>query len=131
MAAKIARLMENHPYFVQQLAHETWNLTQNLCDENILDQAMISLFEKNSLLFLRDLDSLTNLQVNFLKALVRDVKQFSSHKVLNDFHLGTSGNVNRIKTALESKEIIDIFTEQIDFLDPLFKNWFKRIYLKM
>lgn len=131
LAARISGLMENHPYFVQQLAHETWNLTQNSCDEKILDQALVLLFEKNTLLFLRDLDSLTNLQINFLKALARDVKQFSAHKVLNDFHLGTSGNVNRIKTALESKEIIDIVPDRIDFLDPLFKNWFKRIYLRM
>jgi hypothetical protein len=70
------------------------------------------------------------MQVNFLKALAKEIKQFSSYPVLKEYHLGTSGNVNRIKTALESKEIIDILPDRIEFLDPLFKYWFKTIYLK-
>jgi len=130
LAGRIAGMMENHPYFVQQLAHETWNLSDKECDDHILDQAVTSLLEKNSLLFLRDLDLLTNMQVNFLKALAKEIKQFSSYPVLKEYHLGTSGNVNRIKTALESKEIIDILPDRIEFLDPLFKYWFKTIYLK-
>ncbi len=130
LAGRVSLLMEDHPYFVQQLAYEVWNLTDHHCNEEVVEQALTDLLTKNTILYLRDLDNLTNMQINFLKALCKDVRQFSASTVLAEYRLGTSGNVNRIKTALVSKEIIDIFPGKIDFLDPLYKIWFKRIYLK-
>ncbi len=129
LAAHIAQLMENHPYFVQMLAKNVWQNTQKVCDENIISSTLYELLEQYSLMFQRELDNLTNKQINFLKALVDGVTQFSAKDTLANYDLGAQGNTTKIKTALESREIIDLWGDQIEFIDPLFKLWFKRIYL--
>jgi len=131
VAQKIAQKMENHPYFVQQLAHTAWNLTNKVCTEKEVNLAIDELLIQHTILFQREVDNLTNSQINFLKALINNVKQFSSSAALMDYQLGTSGNVNRIKEALLKKEIIDITKNNIEFIDPLFKLWFSKIYLRI
>ena len=129
-AGHIADLMENHPYFVQQLAQTVWFRTEKNCTEKIIADAIESLLTQHSILFQREIDQLTNSQINFLKALCDDVRQLSSQKVIAEYRLGSSSNVNIIKTALEKKEIIDSPTPGINFIDPLFKLWLKNIYFK-
>lgn len=130
IAQTIAQKMENHPYFVQQLAHTVWNMTKKLCTEKELNTAIDDLITQHTILFQREVDNLTNPQVNFLKALCDGVTQFSSTDTLSKYQLGTSGNVNRIKESLVKKEIIDITQNKIEFIDPLFKQWFIRIFMR-
>lgn len=131
LAANIARQMENHPYFVQQFAHTIWVQTTNVCTEKDLRNALETLLIQHAILFQREVDNLTNPQVNFLKALCKGVEQFSSVQNLRKYNLGSSGNVNRIKESLVNKEIIDIMEQKIEFLDPLFKTWFSTVYSKL
>ncbi len=128
-AAQIARQMENHPYFVQQYAHTAWMQTTTVCTGKELLGALDTLLVQHAILFQREVDNLTNPQVNFLKALCDGIQQFSAAKNLQHYDLGTSGNVNRIKESLVNKEIIDITPNKIEFLDPLFKTWFSTIYV--
>ena len=130
LAAQIARQMENHPYFVQQFAYNVWNATKKNCTEHDLNSSLDELLTQHSILFQREVDSLTNPQINFLKALCSNVKQFSAAETLRNFQLGTSANVNRIKESLVKKEVIDITPHNIEFIDPLFKVWFSTIYMK-
>ena len=81
-------------------------------------------------MFQRELDNLTNKQINFLKAITNDVKQFSSKETLSMYNLGSQGNIKRLKSALENKEILDFWGGRIEFIDPLFKIWFEQDYLK-
>ena len=90
-----------------------------------------ALLTQHAILFQREVDNLTNPQINFLKALSSDVPQLSSAETLRNYHLGTSGNVNRIKQALVNKEVIDITPQRIEFIDPLFKLWFSTVYIKV
>jgi uncharacterized protein len=76
-----------------------------------------------SLLFQTITDSLSNTQVNFLKALICEEKQLSSAEVLLHYRLGTSANVIRIRNALVSKEIIEVQNKEYVFLDPVYKFW--------
>lgn len=130
IAAQIARQMENHPYFVQQLAHNVWNATKKICTEDELNFAISELLTQHTILFQREVDSLTNSQINFLKAMCSNITQFSAAETLRNFQLGTSANVNRIKESLIKKEVIDITPHNIEFIDPLFKDWFSTIYMK-
>ena len=130
LASNIAQTMENHPYFVQLFAATIWKFTENTCTQQTIDQALESLMEQYSLVFQRETDNFTNKQLNFLKALARDVRQFSSKETLMNYNLGSQGNVNRIKTALEKKEVIDLWGEKIEFIDPLFRLWFTKVYIK-
>lgn len=129
-ASMIAREMENHPYFVQQLAHTIWNNTRECCTQQEYDSSIESLLTDHAILFQREIDGLTNPQVNFLKAVCSNITQFSAAETLRKYRLGTSGNVNRIKASLISKEVLDITPERIEFIDPLFKLWFSRVYMK-
>jgi hypothetical protein len=130
LAQLIAQTMENHPYFVQQLAHTIWSGTERRCTEKEYHGAVDWLLTQHTILFQREVDNLTNPQLNFLKALCDGVTQFSSVKTLQQYRLGSSGNVNRIKESLVSKEIIDISGTSITLLDPLFKLWFSSIYMR-
>lgn len=131
LARQIARQMENHPYFVQQFAHTVWSQTVKVCTAKELHQALDALLIQHAILFQREVDNLTNPQVNFLKALCKGIIKFSAVKNLRKYNLGSSGNVNRIKVSLINKEIIDFADQKIEFLDPLFKTWFSTVYTKI
>lgn len=127
-AEEIALLMENHPYFVQQYAQTVWLKTIKGVNQDVMEYALETLLIQHGILFQREVDQLTNYQVNFLKALCKNVKQFSSAATLKEFNLGTSANVLRIKQALENKEIIDTVSGKAEFIDPLFKVWLNKVY---
>lgn len=129
LATRITQDMESHPYFVQQLAHAVWIATTRNCTTRDYDAAVDSLLTQHAILFQRQVDALTNKQANFLKALCDDVTQFSATETLQKYRLGTSANVNRIKTALVDKEVLDITPQKIEFIDPLFKLWFRTVYM--
>lgn len=129
LAGVIAMRMENHPYFVQQLAQETWQLSGKKCAAHHVDAAIESLLTKMSILYQRETDQLSNAQVNFLKALCNNETRFSTADVLQRYRLNTSANVIKIKRALEQKEIIDLMEPEIQFNDPLFKLWFRKFMM--
>jgi hypothetical protein len=129
-AGRIANDMENHPYFVQLFASTVWKLTKKNCTDELVDKALEELILQYSIMYQREMDNLTNKQLGFLKALFDGVEKFSSKKTLDSYNLGTQGNINRIRIALENKEIIDMWGPKIEFVDPLFKIWFGKIFYK-
>jgi hypothetical protein len=54
------------------------------------------------------------------------VAQLSAAETVQKYQLGTSANVNRIKAALVNKEVLDITSQKIEIIDPLFKLWSER-----
>lgn len=129
-AALIADLAECHPYYVQQLAQQSWFRTADHCSVEIIQEALQGVVAQLSLLFQSKTDELTNYQINFLKALIDGVEKFSSKETLDEYKIGTSANVSRVKNTLENKEIIDIQGTHISLLDPMYKNWLSTWYFK-
>ena len=129
-AAHIAQLMDNHPYFVQQLAQAVWLRTAKKCNDAVIDGTLNELLDQYTILYQKEVDQLTNPQLNFLRALCDKVGQLSSAETIREYKLGTSANIPRIKVALENKELIDITGKQINFNDPLFESWLKQKYFK-
>ncbi len=129
-SSEIASLAQNHPYYVQQLAQLCWLRTENEATDKIISEALESLVLQLSLLFQGIIELLSTTQVNFLRALIDERKMFSSKKILEEYRLGTSANVNRIKNALFNKEIIDDQKETVEMLDPIFAIWLKKYYFK-
>ncbi|MBA4408298.1 MAG: ATPase [Bacteroidota bacterium] len=127
-AALIATLAECHPYYVQQLAQQSWFRTATACSEEIIREAHEGVVSQLSLLFQSKTEELSTPQVNFLKALLDGIEKFSSKNIIDDYRLGSSANVARIKKALENKEIIDILAGNILVLDPMYKNWLATRY---
>ena len=130
-AELITGLVESHSQYVQQLAQQVWFRTDKSASEAIVHEAHENLILQLSMLFQTITDGLSNTQLNFLKAILHEAIQLSSKDTIQEFGLGTSANVLRIKQALISKEIIDIQGDNIEFIDPLFKYWLKKHYFKI
>ncbi len=116
---------------MQQLAQQSWLRTAAECNRDIVNEAFEDLVLQLSMLFHNLTDDLSKSQVNFLKALINNVKQLSSKQALHEFQLGTSANVLKVKKMLIKKEIIDIHGSNIYFLDPLYRYWLKKYYFHL
>jgi hypothetical protein len=130
IAGILAQKVENHSYFVQQLANAVWLETNKKCTIENIDEGLNKLLLQYELFFSKEADSLTNLQLNILKAMAMDEKELSSKRTIKKYNLSSSASVNRSKEALVQKEIIDIFNKEIEFLDPLLKIWIKKLFTK-
>lgn len=127
-AKYLAQLVDNHPYYVQQLAQQAWLRTKTSCSKAIVDDSLQGIKNQLSLLFVGRVEEMSTTQINFLKAVLNGETSFSSQEVLKNYRLGTSGNLKKIKAALLSKEIIDIQGKKIEVLDPIFKLWLVEDY---
>ncbi|MEI6750046.1 MAG: AAA family ATPase [Bacteroidales bacterium] len=129
LAAGIPGLLENHPYYIQYLAHEIWSITDKEVTQETIGTAIANLLDQNNYLFQMQTDNLPNTQVAFLKALTEGVTSFTSMDTMKKFDLGSVSNIRRIREALIQKEIIDIFPGKPEFLDPLYKFWFLKNFM--
>ncbi len=129
LVEKIIYLMKRHPYYVQHLSYIVWINTAGKVTDRIFNNSVEDLLNQNSLLFEKEVENLSNAQLNFLKAIANNVKTgFSSSKTIKEYNLGTSGNVVKIKKTLRKKEIIDIIKNEPIILDPAFELWLKEVY---
>jgi uncharacterized protein len=127
---KITTLTLNHPYYVQQLAQLAWLRTDKHCTLEVAEEAFNNLVMQLSMLFHSVTDSLSTTQINFLKAITDNVQQLSAKETLQVYRLGTSANIQRIKQALATREIIDITSSDIQLLDPVYGYWLSNHYFK-
>ena len=58
----IAKLVDNHPYYTQQLAQFSWLRTKDICTVEIVHEAHTALVEQLSLLFVTITETLTTQQ---------------------------------------------------------------------
>ena len=121
----IIRVTANHPYHIQQLAHYLWRLTASEANQEIFHKGLEELLINNEILFRREVESVTPLQLRYLKAIVNKEMHMTSAKVIHDYQLGSPGNLSTIKSALETKEIIDFFEKEPAFVNPLFEYWLR------
>ena len=131
LAGYLAEQVENHPYYVQQLAQYTWLRTQQTCTKTIVDEALQSMLDSLNLQFVNLMDTLTEKQRSFLCAVSEGVKNFSSSDTLQHYQLGTSGNIRILKDALKKRDLIDVTGKDIQIQDPLLKRWIVQEYSKL
>jgi len=129
-AEYLAQLVDNHSYYVQQLAQQSWLRTKTSCSKTIIDSALEGIKNQLSLLFVGQVETMTASQINFLKAVIDGQTAFSSQENLQKYRLGSSANLKNIKNALISREIIDINAQKVEILDPIFQLWLKDIFAK-
>lgn len=119
-------LMKNHSWYVQQLAHYTWNVTQNTANEAEIETALIELINANTPLYQNETERISYTQLNLLKAVSKGETQFTSTAVMQKHLLGTPRNVSKNKTLLINNDIIHEVNNIFEFVDPAFELWFKR-----
>ena len=128
LALSIINLINNHPYYIQQLCHQVWINTAKVVDESIIETSIDELLLYNGIMYAKEMENISSLHINYLKAIVNNEKRLSSKDTIQKYNLGASGNIHRIKEALENKEIIDFFEKEPSFIDPLFQYWFATNY---
>jgi len=127
MANKIPYLMECHPYYTQQLAYYVWINTEKLATEKEFEIGLQEMLEGNTILYLMECENLTNLQLNYVRAMADGItKGFGRKENIKKYDLSSTATIKRIEDALEKKEILDRFTKKIEFVDPGFKIWIQR-----
>ena len=131
LAGYLAEQVENHPYYVQQLAQYTWLRTSDACSKDIVDNALQAMLDSFNLQFINLMDTLTEKQRNFLCAVSEGEKKLSSVDTLQRYQLGTSGNLRIIKDALKKRDLIDVTGKDIQIQDPILKRWIIQEYSKM
>ncbi len=127
-AINIIEKVQNHPYYVQQLAHQVWINTSKTVNKSIIETSTDELLLYNGIMYANEVEKLSLLQINYLRAIIDKEEKISSKQSVKKYNLGTPGNVPTIKKALENKEIIDFFEKEPSFIDPLFQYWFAKNY---
>ena len=126
-ASKICEATENLSSYVQHLAWVVWYKTDKVVTNKDVTAAIDDLLEQNKVFFQREVEQLSELQLNFLRALANGVTTgFSRKDVIKKYRLESSANVQSVKKALLKKDLINVDGQEISFNDSLFKQWLKR-----
>lgn len=124
----IVQLVENHPYYAQQLAQQSWLRTKDVCRVEIVREAHAALVEQLSLLFVTITETLTTQQLNYLKALIAKEKAITSTDVMHRYKISSTTSIARSKAALIKNDILDNMAGEISFQDPIYAYWLKTEY---
>ncbi|MBO8474790.1 MAG: ATPase, partial [Bacteroidetes bacterium] len=124
----IVKLVDNHPYYAQQLAQLSWLRTKDVCTVDIVREAHTALVEQLSLLFVTITETLTTQQLNFLKAFIAGEKALSSTEVMHRYRISSATSAARSKAALIKNDILDSKAGEISFQDPIYAYWLKTEY---
>ena len=124
----IVKLVDNHPYYAQQLAQLSWLRTKDVCDVEIVREAHAALVEQLSLLFVTITETLTTQQLNYLNALIAGEKAISSTDVMHRYQISSTTSIALSKAALINNVILDSKAGEISFQDPIYAYWLKSEY---
>jgi len=127
LAERIINTVDNHPYFIQQLAHIVWVNTAKKTTKKILEDSIEELIDQYEILFQEIVRGLSNKQLNFLIALSNGENNLNSVNTMQKYALGTSGNVTKNKKVLLEKEVI-LNEGGLTFQDPMFRLWLLRMF---
>ena len=126
-AEVICEATDNLSSYVQQLSWVVWYKSGDTVTDGDITESINDLLEQNKVFFQREVEQLTELQLNFLRAMADGVSSgFSSKEVIKKYRLESSANVQAIKTALLKRDLIEVDGITATFNDSLFKLWLKR-----
>jgi hypothetical protein len=126
----IAKIMENHSWYVQQLASYVWSKTSNKAEYEEILSALTELIYANYPFFQKEVEILSGTQLNLLKAIINNETQLTSTSTMNKYNLGTPRNVSKNITVLMNNDLIDKTDGHYEILDPAFKLWFLNQFYK-
>jgi hypothetical protein len=127
-ARLMTQLMQNHSWYMQQLAHYTWNITSRTAGKKEIKMALEELINSNSPLYQREVELLSSTQLNLLKAIMKGEQQLTSARVMQHYGLGTPNNVSKNKATLVANDMVQKTETAYELLDPSFALWFKQHY---
>ena len=129
LAKDICKFTENYSAYVQQLSWLVFTQKEEgeTVTEEDVKQAMNDLLATNEILFMQMIEPLSEYQLNFLRAIASGVtKDFGLSEVREEYKLGSYSNINRLKTALLERDLIEKRGAETVMTDPVFAKWIKR-----
>lgn len=126
-ASMICEATDNLSSYVQHLAWVVWYKSDREVTREDVSHAIDDLLEQNKVFFQREVEQLSELQMNFLRAVADGVSIGLSRKeVIRKYRLESSANVQSVRKALLKKDLIDVDGQTVTFNDSLFKLWLGR-----
>lgn len=125
----ICKAVENHSAYVQQLAWLVFTQTETgeKVKDDMLSDALERLLETNEQLFMQQIEPLSTYQMNFLRAVTNGVHtSFGDIAIREEYNLGSYSNIERLKSALLERDLIDLDGKNIFLTDPIFTIWLKK-----
>lgn len=121
----------NH-WYINHIFEICDSLSRGFITNTIVDESIATLVAIHEPRFHATVNSLTNFQVNLLRAIADGHKRFNSEAIVQEYGLNSIANVNRLKEALCKKEIVT-FDENDEpvILDPLFEYWLIQYYFEI
>ena len=82
-----------------------WYKADKIVSNEDIDAAVDDLLEQNKIFFQREVEQLTEFQLNFLRALANGVSTgFSRKEVIRKYRLESSANIQSVKKSLLKKD---------------------------
>ena len=109
------------------MAWIVWYKSDKVVKNKDIDDAINDLLEQNKVFFQREIEQLSEYQLNFLKALANGISSgFSRKEIIKKYRLESSANIQSVKKSLLKRGIIDIDEQTVTFDDSIFKLWMQR-----
>ncbi len=129
LAIGVCRLFKGNIWYINHFSAICDYLSKGYINEGIMIDALNALISIHEPRFMSMVDSLTEHQIRFLKAVLDGITKFSSTDVIEKYSLNSSANVKRVKDALMKKEILTFNdNDEPSILDPLFEYWIRKNY---
>jgi uncharacterized protein len=119
-ANSIANLAQDHSWYVQQLSHIVWLMTDDKVTNKIIDLAFENTLQSQRPFFQQIIENLSTTQLNLLKAIYQRETQLTSVAIMNKYALGTPNNVSKNIQKMIQDDIVDRTKEEYEFMDPIF-----------
>ena len=129
-ALSICQTVDCYSAYVQQLAWTVFAFASDVVDDEAMSNGFQFTMEQTAPLFMEQCGGLTTYQLEFLRAVCDGHhKDFTKKEVMSRYRWGSRTNLDKMKTVLIEREILEQTEEGIIFADPLFAKWFS-IYMR-
>jgi AAA+ ATPase superfamily predicted ATPase len=128
-AVEIISIADNIPYFVQFLASETWNASQDnngIVGNDQIQQAIENILNNQQDYFHQLFDQLSTYQKKVLKALSSDRTMIFSQDYMKKYDLGAVSSTQRAVEKLINTGIIEKEHENFVFSNPFFLKYLQQ-----
>ena len=125
---ELCTLVEQQSSYVQQLAGILLSMLVEgeTATSTHLKSAFTFLLDACTPLFKQQISTLTNYQLNCLRAIVAGHHTDLGERAVRDgFDLGSPSNIPRLKNALLERDLIEIDGREVFISDPVFTRWLK------
>ena len=125
--SQICELVENQSSYVQQLAWNVMLNTEDVVSEQEIKLGVEDLLAQCTPLFMEQIGTLTNYQLNFLRAIIDGQhNQWTSQEVLSKYQLGTKSNIIKIQKTLIEKDFVEQREDGFYLADPVLQIWLQQ-----